>query len=159
MLREQNEIALVALAETLTVKVVDRDVAIVSPEQRVDPYQSYLDKGGKFNRETFYNIMFDLDEFMFGDARAKTARLFSNTLQNQVAGLARRENTVLSKEQIWLYCFLRDNQGRISQEERGEAGKNPLYWSDHVIFAEVLKLPSLAEWKLVKTLPNLREAA
>lgn len=141
------------------VDVADRETAVVIPqEQSVDFYQSYLDKGGKFSREVFYNVMFSLEEFVSEDARAKAAKLFSNALPSQAAGLAERENVVLSEEQKWLYCLLRDNQVRIPQEERGEVGKNPLYWSDHVVFAEVLKIPTLDQWKAA-TLPSVREAA
>lgn len=122
-----------------------------------DAYRVYREKGGWFSQETIGSVMSKAQETLLSEK--KIYRLKLSPLWRQAESQARLLGVDVSNEQRLLYSHLRTYEVDRSQMPIWQSPRNPAFATDRAIFAEVLKLPSLAEWNAVQAAFSLSRAA
>lgn len=159
-MREQNEIALIETESALRVVETTAEVSESPSSKESATYRKYREKGGCFSQEIVNWVISQAEETLADERKIYWLKLSSRWGQAKTqAGYLGVE---VSDEQRLLYSLLRTCEVDRSQMPIWESPRNPVFASDRAIFTEVLKLPSLAEWRedgVAQTLPQAFKAA
>jgi len=157
MLREQNEIALIETESALRVVETTAEVPDSLSSEESAEYRKYREKGGWFSQEIINSVISQAEETLADDKKIYWLKL--SPCWGQAKTHASYLGVEASDEQRLLYSLLRICEVDRRQMPIWESPRNPFFASDRAIFAEVLKLPSLAEWNAVQTASRLSKAA
>ncbi len=157
MLREQNGIVLIETAPALRVFETTAEVPDSLSSEESAEYRKYREKGGRFSQEIINSVISQAEETLADERKIYWLKL--SPYWGQAKTQAGYLGVEASDEQRLLYSLLRICEVGRPQMPIWESPRNPVSASDRAIFAEVLKLPSLAEWNAVQTASRLSKVA